>query len=57
MAAVVAEELKLTVTPPAGAAADKVRVRFCGPEPATMLRLFGVKLTVAFTWTAVVPDV
>ena len=38
------------VTPPAGAAADSLSVRFC--VPALKVRLVGLKTTVAFTCTA-----
>jgi hypothetical protein len=41
-------ELRLMVTPPAGAALESVRVRFCVVKPA-MVAVLGVKLTVAFT--------
>jgi hypothetical protein len=44
-------ELRLTVTPPVGAVADKVSVKFCVVVPI-MLRLDGEKATVAVTWTA-----
>ena len=44
-------ELRLIMIPPAGAAADKVSVRFCVLNPE-MVRGLGVKLTVAFTCTA-----
>jgi hypothetical protein len=43
-------ELRLMMTPPAGAAADKVSVRFCVLNPE-MIRVSGGKLTVAFTCT------
>jgi hypothetical protein len=43
-------ELRLMMTPPAGAAADKVSVRFCVLNPE-MVRVPGGKLTVAFTCT------
>jgi hypothetical protein len=55
-AAAVLLELKLMVTPPAGAGADRVRVRFCVAVP-TMLRLVGENAAVAATvtfWLAVV---
>jgi hypothetical protein len=51
VAAAVLLELRLTVTPPVGAAADKVSVKFCVAVPI-MLRLDGEKPTVAVTWTA-----
>ena len=44
-------ELRLITRPPAGAAADRVSVRFCVLNPE-MVRGLGVKLTVAFTCTA-----
>lgn len=49
-------ELTLMVMPPAGAAADRVSVRFCVVNPA-MIRLGGVKLTVAVTCTEALLDV
>lgn len=49
-------ELRLMVTPPAGAAADKVRVKFCVVNPE-IVRLGGVKLTVAVTSTAALAEV
>jgi hypothetical protein len=49
-------ELRLMIMPPAGAAADKVSVRFWVLNPE-MVRVGGVKLTVAFTWTATELDV
>src|SRR5438045_2845886 len=42
VAAPVLLELRLTVTPPAGAALDSVRVRFCVPVPL-MVRPGGVR--------------
>jgi hypothetical protein len=45
-----------SVTPPDGAGADKVKVRLRVAVP-TMVTLFGVKLTVAFTCTAVLAGV
>jgi hypothetical protein len=45
-------ELRLIMIPPAGAAADKVSVRFCVLNPE-MIRGLGVKLTVAFTCTGI----
>jgi hypothetical protein len=47
-------ELTLTVTPPVGAAELKVSVRFWVFGPA-IVTVGGVKLTVAFTCTGVVP--
>src|ERR1017187_7898043 len=47
-------ELKLIVTPPAGAAAERVSVRFCVIAPV-MVRLGCVKAMVAPTCTAVLP--
>ena len=44
-------EVRLTITPPSGAGADSVSVRFCVPVPV-MLRLSGVKTTLAITCTA-----
>jgi hypothetical protein len=44
-------EVRLTITPPAGAPADSVSVRFCVPVPV-MVRLSGLKTTVAITCTA-----
>ena len=44
-------EVRLTITPPAGAPADSVSVRFCVPVPV-MVRLSGLKATVAITCTA-----
>jgi hypothetical protein len=41
-------ELRLIVTPPAGAALESVSVKFCVTKPA-MVAVLGVKLTVAFT--------
>src|SRR5664280_2788092 len=49
-------ELRLIVTPPAGAAAERVSVRFCVIAPV-MVRLGCVKAMVALTCTAVLPDV
>src|ERR1035437_7289814 len=49
--ALVLLELRLTITPPAGAPADSVSVRFCVPAPL-MVRLSGLKTTVAITCTA-----
>ena len=49
-------ELKLIVKPPAGAAAERVSVRFCVIAPV-MVRLGCVKAMVALTCTAVLPDV
>ena len=51
VAAAVLLELKLIVTPPAGAGADNVNVRFCVAVPV-MLRVVGEKLAVAATVTA-----
>jgi hypothetical protein len=53
-AAAAFDEVKLTVIPPAGAAADSASVTFCEPVPTTMLR-FWAKLMVALTWTGAVP--
>jgi hypothetical protein len=50
VAAAVLLELKLMVTPPAGAGADRVRVRFCEEVPV-MLMLVGVNAAVAATVT------
>jgi hypothetical protein len=49
-------ELKLIVKPLAGAAAERVSVRFCVIVPV-MVRLGSVKAMVALTCTAVLPDV
>ena len=49
-------ELKLIVKPPAGAAAERVSVRFCVIAPV-MVRLGCVKAMVAPTCTAVLPGV
>jgi hypothetical protein len=43
-------EDRLTITPPVGAAAESVSVRFC--VPVLMVRLSGLKTTVAVTCTA-----
>lgn len=43
-------ELRLTVTPLAGAGADSVSVRFC-VAPLATVTLCGAKLTVPVTWT------
>lgn len=48
-------ELVFTTSPAAGAAADRVRVRFCVLRPV-MVAVAGVKETVAFTWAAVVAE-
>lgn len=48
-------ELRFTVSPDAGAGADKVSVRFCVAAPE-MTRLGGVKLTLALICTEVVAD-
>jgi len=42
-------ELRLIITPPKGAIADSVSVRFC--VPPLKVRLGGLKTTVAVTWT------
>jgi len=47
----VLSELRLTVRPPAGAGAGKVRVRFCVVVPV-IVNVFGVNTGAAFTWTA-----
>jgi hypothetical protein len=47
-------ELVFTVRPVGGAAAERVSVRFWVLSPV-MVTVDGVKLTVAFTWTEVVP--
>jgi hypothetical protein len=49
-------ELKLIVKPPAGAAAERLSVRFCVTAPV-MVRLGCGKAIVAPTCTAVLPDV
>ena len=49
-------ELKLIVKPPAGAAAERLSVRFCVTAPV-MVRLGCWKAIVAPTCTAVLPDV
>jgi len=58
VATTVLSEIRLTVRPPDGAGADRVRVRFCVPVPV-MVRLAGVKLIVgaAPTFTVAVADV
>jgi hypothetical protein len=49
-------ELRLTVTPAAGALAERFSVRFCVAVPTTV-RLCCVKFTVAFTCTGALADV
>ena len=56
VAAAMAEELRLTVSPPVGAGPDKVRVRFLVSVPFTV-NVAGVKLMVAVTFTAAAPCV
>ena len=48
MATDVFDEVRFIVIPPAGALAVKLRVRFCGPVPRTIFKLWA-KLTDAFT--------
>ena len=49
--ALVLLEIRFMITPPSGAGADSVSVRFCVPVPV-MVRLSGVKTTLAITCTA-----
>ena len=56
VAAPVLLELKLMVKPPAGAGADRFRVRFCVAVPV-IVRLVGEKLAVAATCTLWLADV
>jgi hypothetical protein len=56
VATAVLAELRLTVSPPAGAAADNVSVIFFVLNPV-MVAVAGVNVTVAFTWAPPVPFV
>src|SRR5579864_4847854 len=56
VAAAVLLELKLTLTPPAGAGADRFKVRFCVPVPV-ILMLAGEKVAVAATCTVWLAEV
>jgi hypothetical protein len=56
VATLVLLELRLTVSPPAGADAESVRVKFCVAVP-TMVRLVGENVTDAVTFTDVLAAV